>query len=320
MKKIIATIAAFTMAFALCSCGRSADSEPAAVQPSEVTTAAETAAVTTAPQSKPTTTAKSETTTPENTATSEATTTSESATTTAAKQTADENKPAAVPNKDTPAENKTPSANPTTEPNKPAAKPATTTTKRVWTRELTTEEYWSLDWEEQRDYNQWFLENSWKLQVEEWKPFTDAQKQEYINEVLRLTNAERTAVGLQPLVLDSALCECASIRAEESLKTPYDVHTRPNGESCDTILKEHNINTSYMSENWATGASPASVVVQAWMDSDGHRANILDPHASRIGIGYYQEEPEITYFSDGGVSISYHESVIQIFTDDYTVK
>lgn len=88
MKKIIATIAAFAMVFALCSCGRSADSEPAEVQPSAVTTAAtaaETAAVTTALQSEPTTTAKSETNTPENTTTAETTTTtvSEVVTTTA---------------------------------------------------------------------------------------------------------------------------------------------------------------------------------------------------------------------------------------------
>lgn len=86
MKKITTTIAAFAMAFALCSCGRSADSEAAA----EVTTvetaetAAETAAVTTAPQSETTTTAKSETTTPENTTTEATTTTvSEVVTTTA---------------------------------------------------------------------------------------------------------------------------------------------------------------------------------------------------------------------------------------------
>ena len=173
MKKIIATIAAITMAFALCSCGRSADSEPAEALPSEVTTAAnaaETAAVTTAPQSEPTTTttAEGETTTPENT-TAETTTTSDSATTTAAveKQTADENKPAAVPNKDTPAENKTPTAKPTTEPNKPAAKPATTTKKdtsqntsangiEFWQVYNHPEYYWEFSDAQKKDYERWF--------------------------------------------------------------------------------------------------------------------------------------------------------------------
>ncbi len=325
MKKIIATIAAFTMAFALCSCGRSADSEPAAVQPSEVTTAAtaetaaDTAAVTTAPQSEPTTTttakgeptttttAESETTTPENTTTAETTTTSDSATTTAAKQTADENKPAAVPNKDTPAENKTPTANPTTEPNKPAAKPATTT-KRVWTRELTTEEYWSLDWEEQRDYNQWLLEEYYPS-LTTTPPKVNKTDSELADEMFAAVNEERINAGLEPLVLDPWIKECAMTRAEEDVVYHCLAHYRPDGSPFYSIFNEPlpDGTVYYMNGYFGEclgGGDPydTSCFAKGLMTSPPHRDIMLNPNAKLGAVGYYDYE-KIGYPGTGGTAI-----------------
>ena len=311
-KKIIAAIAAFTMAFALCSCGRSADGEPAATQPSEVTTAAnatETAAVTTAPQSEPTTTttakgeptttttAESETTTPENTTTAETTTTSDSATTTAA-----------VPNKDTPAENKTPTAKPTTEPNKPAAKPATTTTKRVWTRELTTEEYWSLDWEEQRDYNQWLLEEYYPS-LTTTPPKVNKTDSELADEMFAAVNEERINAGLEPLVLDPWIKECAMTRAEEDVVYHCIAHYRPDGSPFYSIFNEplpdgtvYYIN-GYFGECLG-GGDPydTSCFAKSLMTSPQHRDIMLNPNAKLGAVGYYDYE-KIGYPGTGGTAI-----------------
>lgn len=152
MKKIITAIAAFTMAFALCSCGKSADSETAAAQPSEVTTAAaaattaETAAVTTVPQSMTTTTAESETTTPENTTTTaEVTTTSDSTTTTAAenqtstakKKTTTAKQTTAAP-KNTTATKQTAAPKQTTAASKQTSAPKQTTARQTTTAKKTT--------------------------------------------------------------------------------------------------------------------------------------------------------------------------------------
>ena len=185
MKKIIATIAAFTMAFALCSCGRSADSEPAAVQPSEVTTAAtaetaaDTAAVTTAPQSEPTTTttakgeptttttAESETTTSENTTTADVTTTSDSKTTTTAEKKTTTAKQTAAPKKTTTAKQTAAPKKTTTTPKKTTAKPATTTKKdtsqntsangiEFWQVYNHPEYYWEFSDAQKKDYERWF--------------------------------------------------------------------------------------------------------------------------------------------------------------------
>ena len=307
-KKIIAAIAAFAMSFALCSCGRSADdSEPAAAQPSEVTTAetaetaAETAAVTTAPQSEPTTTttakgeptttttAESETTTSENTTTADVTTTSDSKTTTTAEKKTTTAKQTAAPKKTTTAKQTAAPKKTTTTPKKTTAKPATTT-KRVWTRELTTEEYWSLDWEEQRDYTNWLLSQPPTVKLHS-KEEIDKIMNDFVQECLNLVNKERQNVGLSPLQLDPTLQKMAMQRSEEEhISTP---HIRPDGTPCYTIFNEYDTSLNYNGENCAymfvldDGKQLAKVAVESWMDSDGHKENILRPNSTYIGIGGY---------------------------------
>ncbi len=298
-KKIIAAIAAFAMAFALCSCGRSADdSEPAAAQPSAVTTAAtaaETAAVTTAPQSEPTTTttAESETTTPENTTTAEVTTTSDSKTTTTAeKKTTTAKQTTAAPKNTTAAKQTAAPKKTTTTPKKTTAKPATTT-KRVWTRELTEEEFWELDWQEQDDYMNWLLSQPPKV---EFHTAEEVQKirEELVNEEIRLINVERAKVGLQPLQTDPQLQKMADQRAYEETVSNYDAHIRPDGSLCYTIWNEYTTELTYAGEN--TGSAGflsvgskrnAEINVAGYMNSEGHKANILNPNAKYVAIGTY---------------------------------
>ena len=103
-------------------------------------------------------------------------------------------------------------------------------------------------------------------------------------EVVRLVNIERKNNGLSPLTQDSVLCKAADIRAEEINKVFS--HTRPNGTSCFTALDELGVEYVYAGENIASGYRTPAAVVEGWMNSSGHRANILDVTYRRIGVGF----------------------------------
>ena len=106
--------------------------------------------------------------------------------------------------------------------------------------------------------------------------------------ILKLVNEERTKRGLQALYLAYDLQEGAAIRAKE-LTILYD-HTRPNGEPCHTVInkKGHGVG-----ENIAAGQRSAKDVMKSWMNSSGHRRNILDPQFKELGVGYFLKEDDI---------------------------
>ncbi len=111
-----------------------------------------------------------------------------------------------------------------------------------------------------------------------------ATEQGYAGEVLRLVNVERAKYGLSPLVLDQKLCSAADLRAKEI--TQVFSHTRPDGRECFTVLDESGIHYRKAAENIARGQSSAEAVVAGWMNSPGHRANILGPDFKALGVGY----------------------------------
>lgn len=102
-------------------------------------------------------------------------------------------------------------------------------------------------------------------------------------EVLRLVNIEREKVGIAPLSYYPAGQAAGDIRAEE-IKTSFG-HTRPNGTSCFTVLQESGVNYSTAGENIAMGHSTPAEVVEAWMNSEGHRANILNADFTHLIVG-----------------------------------
>ncbi|HZK41630.1 MAG TPA: CAP domain-containing protein [Clostridia bacterium] len=106
----------------------------------------------------------------------------------------------------------------------------------------------------------------------------------YEAEVIRLVNAERAKEGLAPLRLDSSLRSSARIRAKEIVSCWG--HTRPNGQRFCTAIK-----SSYCkaAENIAAGQSTPERVVQSWMGSASHRANIMNPALKLIGVGCYYD-------------------------------
>lgn len=112
-------------------------------------------------------------------------------------------------------------------------------------------------------------------------------------EVLRLVNSERSARGLSPLTTFSTLQSGAEIRAREIVALFS--HTRPNGESCFTVLDEVGIgNYQSAGENIAAGQNSPAAVMNSWMNSEGHRNNILSSSYKHIGVGM-KHEPNSIY-------------------------
>lgn len=103
------------------------------------------------------------------------------------------------------------------------------------------------------------------------------------NDVVEIVNNERARRGLNALTSNAQLTQAANIRAQEI--SQYFDHTRPNGSPYYTVLS--NIRNTASGENIAYGQSNAQSVMSDWMNSSGHRANILSETYTQIGIGYY---------------------------------
>lgn len=117
----------------------------------------------------------------------------------------------------------------------------------------------------------------------------------YAKQVLKLVNAERTKQGLGTLVWDEPLVAAAMTRAEE-ITVKFE-HRRPDGKSWNSILEERNISWTGCAENIAYGQATPEAVVKAWMNSDGHRANILNGSYTKIGIGCYKNSSGVYYWT-----------------------
>ena len=103
-----------------------------------------------------------------------------------------------------------------------------------------------------------------------------------------LVNQNRTSQKLQALEYRSDLQKAADVRAKE-IVTKFS-HTRPNGSSCFTAITENGV-TAYqaLGENIAAGQKDAAAVMNAWMNSPGHRANILSSQYTGIAVGVYEQ-------------------------------
>lgn len=138
-------------------------------------------------------------------------------------------------------------------------------------------------------------------QPDNQKPDTPAQPDTevtgvhpYAVQILNLVNAERAKAGLSELKLDLSVTAAANVRANE-IKQSFS-HTRPDGSSFSSALKEQGVSYKRSGENIAWGQKSPEQVMNAWMNSDGHRANILNKNFENIGIGYYEDENGVKYW------------------------
>lgn len=124
-------------------------------------------------------------------------------------------------------------------------------------------------------------------------PDTDALS--YAEQVVALVNTERAKAGLSALTLDTEIASAALVRAKET-EISFS-HTRPDGRHFSTVLSDSGISFRGAGENIAWGQRSPEEVMNGWMNSEGHRANILNPNFTKIGVGYYQNAAGRNYWT-----------------------
>ncbi|MCQ6558792.1 CAP domain-containing protein [Paenibacillus mendelii] len=105
-------------------------------------------------------------------------------------------------------------------------------------------------------------------------------------EIVRLVNEERAKQGLAPLTENSELSRVALFKSQDMRDQGYFSHDSPSYGSPFDMMRAFHIDYSYAGENIAAGQTDAQDVMNAWMNSPGHRENIMSPNFTEIGIGY----------------------------------
>ena len=115
-------------------------------------------------------------------------------------------------------------------------------------------------------------------------------------EILELVNEYRAENGIEPLELNNTLNALALIRAKEaSIKWS---HERPNGTRYYSVFTDYNITwASYVGENLGCKFTNASEIMEAWIASDSHRANLLDDKFNDVGMAIYAAEDDTLYIA-----------------------
>lgn len=118
------------------------------------------------------------------------------------------------------------------------------------------------------------------------RPSSDASA--YEREVIRLVNAERAKYGLAALQEDAALTRTARMKSQDMRDNRYFDHNSPTYGTPFQLMKSQGIRYRTAGENIAMGYATPEAVVNAWMNSSGHRANILNSSYTKIGVGYVE--------------------------------
>lgn len=117
-------------------------------------------------------------------------------------------------------------------------------------------------------------------------PTTNSAVSAYEQKVVELTNQERAKNGLKPLALDTELSKVAREKSRDMQSKGYFSHTSPTYGSPFDMMKKFGITYRSAGENIAMGQPTPEEVVKAWMNSEGHRANILNSSYTHIGVGH----------------------------------
>ncbi|WP_405676526.1 CAP domain-containing protein [Streptomyces sp. NBC_01511] len=118
------------------------------------------------------------------------------------------------------------------------------------------------------------------------RPLTPHGLAAVASDVVALTNAERSAAGLRPLAGDPRLTTAAQAHSDDMVTRGFYAHTSPDGRQPWDRAAAAGCAHRGIGENIACGQRSAAEVVRGWMDSPGHRANILKPDFTHIGIGF----------------------------------
>jgi uncharacterized YkwD family protein/spore coat assembly protein SafA len=124
---------------------------------------------------------------------------------------------------------------------------------------------------------------------------SDVKTQE--NEVIRLVNVERAKVGLPGLKANWQVCRVARYKSQDMINKNYFSHNSPTYGSPFTMMQNFGVNFSAAGENIAYGQRTPAEVMVSWMNSPGHRSNILSPTYSEIGVGLAKNSSGTCYWT-----------------------
>lgn len=144
--------------------------------------------------------------------------------------------------------------------------------------------------EENNDQNENVQSEEQDKDVEKQEDENDNSLHPFEQEVVDLTNQEREKQGLAPLEIDSELSVVSKDKSKDMLNNQYFSHDSPTYGSPFDMMEQYGISYRTAGENIAKGQSSPEEVVNGWMNSPGHRENILNGDFTHIGVGYVEEE------------------------------
>lgn len=113
-----------------------------------------------------------------------------------------------------------------------------------------------------------------------------SQADQYERQVLDLVNARRAEAGMAPLAWDARLAALARAKSQDMRDNNYFGHQSPTLGSAFDMMQRAGVKYRYAAENLAAGQRTPQAVVEAWMNSSGHRANIMNPKFTKLGVGF----------------------------------
>ncbi len=122
-------------------------------------------------------------------------------------------------------------------------------------------------------------------------------KNEFETKVAQLVNKERSTRGLPLLKLSEEVSNVARVKSEDMRDSKYFDHNSPKYGSPFQMMKEFGIQYRTAGENIAKGQKTPESVMNAWMNSEGHRKNILSPNFREIGVGFVKDNYGTTYWT-----------------------
>jgi uncharacterized YkwD family protein len=126
---------------------------------------------------------------------------------------------------------------------------------------------------------------------------TASNVSEFEKQVGNLVNEERKKAGLKPLQLDTKLSDVAREKSKDMMNKGYFSHQSPTYGSPFDMMKQFGITYRAAGENIAKGQQTPQEVMKAWMNSEGHRANILNGSFTHIGVGFVKDSQGMTYWT-----------------------
>ncbi|NOU96851.1 hypothetical protein GC093_27045 [Paenibacillus sp. LMG 31456] len=121
-------------------------------------------------------------------------------------------------------------------------------------------------------------------------PQGNKDSSQFAQQVLDIVNQERSKAGLTPLTMNAELSKMAMVKAQDMSNNNYFDHNSPTHGSPFDMMKEFGITYNSAGENIAKGQTTPTQVMNDWMNSPGHKANILNSSYTKIGIAYYNSE------------------------------